>query len=168
MEIEPNSRDRQIVELKNRVMEILKSDQDPDEESEPLLYNLGTLLLQQEQDQEQVRESEALVYFELAAKLNPNRDASWFNIAMIREAKADVQGSLSAYARAIEVTRDAKTATACFNNKVGLLLAENRLDEAARIADEAVNAYPDDPSTWTSLGVVLRVNGNDDLALTSF
>ena len=181
MEAEPeiDSRKRQITELKGRVMEMLQKATPLSGESEPLLYNLGTLLLQQEQEQgkEEARvvppssaetRSEALGYFELAASMNPSRDASWFNIAIIREASADFEGSLSAYTQALAVTKDAKTAMACFNNQIGMLLAQNRVDEAARVADAAVNAYPDDPSTWTSMGVVLRVNGNDDLAITCF
>jgi hypothetical protein len=50
---------------------------------------------------------------------------------------------------------------------VGLLLAQNRIDDAARVADIAVNAYPDDPMTWTSMGVVLRVNGNENRSCTA-
>ena len=152
--------------LKETVLALLSEDKASWAE-EPLLYNLGTLLLQTE-EQTPESQSEALGYFEMAARLNPNRDASWFNIAMLREAKSDVEGSLDAYAKAIAVTQDAKTAIACFNNKVGLLLAQDRIDDAARVADISVNAYPDDPMTWTSMGVVLRVNGNDAIAVTCF
>lgn len=155
--------------LKQRVAEEMQNGGSPDE---PMLYNLGTLLLQQVVDQSPEEavalQAEALAYFEMAAALNPNRDASQFNIAMLREASGDADGALDAYKEAIRVTNDEQTAIACYNNKVGLLLARERLDEAAQVADAAVNAYPQDPSTWTSLGVVLRINGNSDWASTCF
>ena len=152
-----------IRELRAELAGVLKDGQAQQDES--VLFNSGTLLLQQD------AYADALVKFESAVAINPKRAASWFQIALIRQSQGNVEGALHAYERALEMAKpeeDLTISVAASNNLIGLLVQENRLEAAGQAADRAVNRWPDDPRAWTNLGVILVRNQNLDWAEVCF
>ena len=142
---------------------------------EPLLFNLGMLLRQKIETTaaENLKEkgiliSEALDAFTKAVKLNDRRDASWFNIANLKQQSGDNYGATVAYRQAIRVSANDDVLSASYSNLVQLLLEKGDLEEAATVSNQAVNALPDDPTAWTNMGVVLRENLSFDWAAKCF
>lgn len=129
---------------------------------EPLLFNLGMLQLQQDNT------LDALTVFYEAVKLNPTREASWYQIGSIRQSTGDIDAAIGAFKKAIEVTADEAIAIACYNNIVEMMLSSNRLEEAALLTNEAVNKYPQSVMSWTNMGIVLRENKSFDWARLCF
>ena len=147
--------------MRERLEGLTHSSDDPHLEEESLYFNYASMLMKEEPEK-------ALKYFLMATELNPERDASWFSIALIQETKNHIEAALEAYTKAIAVSHVPDVAIAAYNNKIGLLLNAHRLEDAARVADAAVNAFPDSPTTWISMGVVLRENGSLDWARACF
>ena len=142
---------------------------------EPLLFNLGMLLSQKIEtiDSNKFKDkgvliSEALNAFLMAVKLNDNRDASWFNIASLKQQTGDNHGATIAYRQAIRVSANNDVLAASYSNLVQLLLEKGDLEEAATVSNQAVNALPDDPTAWTNMGIVLRENLSYDWAAKCF
>ena len=142
---------------------------------EPLLFNLGMLLSQKIETtaSEKFKEkgnliTEALDAFTKAVKLNDKRDASWFNIASLKQQSGDNHGATVAYRQAIRVSVNNDVLAASYSNLVQLLLEKGDLEEAATVSNQAVNALPDDPTAWTNMGVVLRENLSYDWAAKCF
>jgi predicted TPR repeat methyltransferase len=142
---------------------------------EPLLFNLGMLLSQKIETtaSEKFKEkgnliTEALDAFTKAVKLNDKRDASWFNIASLKQQSGDNHGATVAYRQAIRVSENNDVLAASYSNLVQLLLEKGDLEEAATVSNQAVNALPDDPTAWTNMGIVLRENLSYDWAAKCF
>ena len=153
----------------NKIKEVLLSRP----EDEPLLYNLGLLLGQQALSADTSAEKsqlivEALTALNKAVKINKERDASWYNIATLKEFGGDTHGAMMAYRDVITVTKNTDVLSASYSNLVQLLLAKGDLEEAAIVSNEAVTALPDDDRAWTNLGIVLRENLSYELATCCF
>lgn len=131
-------------------------------EDEPLLFNMAVLLNQREEFMA------ALELFQIAAGLNARREASWFSIAQIQDSFGRVNESIAAFKSAIEVTSNSALAIAAYNNIVPLLISENRLTEAAKYAEDAINCSPKNAATWTTAGLVMRASGNLPWAVSCF
>ena len=134
-------------------------------DDEPLLFNLGLLLVRILDDTKLVSDRgplmvEAISAFGKAVKINPNRDASWFNIANLKEVGGDNYGAVSAYKETVKVSKNTVVLSAAYNNIMQILLENNDLEEAASICNQAVIALPDDPTAWANMGIVLRKNGD--------
>lgn len=145
----------------------------PDEE--PLLFNLGILLGQKVDglapDNLSERKSlidEALTSFNKAVKINDQRDASWYNIASLKQQAGDNHGAMLAYRQTIRITESNDVLSACYSNLVQLLLEKGQLDEAAIVSNQAVNALPSDSTAWTNMGIVLRENQSYEWAVLCF
>lgn len=136
-------------------------------ENEAAMYNLGLMLISSQHSSYNLQ-LEALVLFERVIKLNPGREGAWWNIANIREGMNDIDGACKAYDTVIELTKDPNLAAASYNNKIRILIQADRLDEAARASNAAVNALPTCAGAWSNMGVVLHTNGNVDWATTCF
>jgi len=131
-------------------------------EDEPLLFNIAVLLSQKGEH------VAALEHFNLAAKLNANRDATWFSIAQIHDFFGRFDESIAAYKAAISVASTTELALASYNNMVPLLVSRNRLEEAAKEAEDAVNLYPTSSAAWSTAGLVMRAAGNLPWAASCF
>eukprot|EP00981_Chlorochromonas_danica_P003608 scaffold667_cov168-Ochromonas_danica.AAC.15 len=134
-------------------------------QNEPMLYNLGVISFQLALSQQagySLEESRKLL--EDATRLNPKRASSWYYIASICENQGNVDDCIEAYENALASDEKSSISLACFNN----LVAYGRLDEAAKVSDRAVNAFPDHPAAWTSMAMVLRDNKNLDWAKVCF
>jgi predicted TPR repeat methyltransferase len=145
-------------------------------DNEPLLFNLGMLRWQQAQarrdgggdDDDQVLVQEAVDAFSRAVKLNPTRDASWFQLGTLHRAAGRVDAAVDVFQMAMEATASEEVAIAASSNLVALLLGERRLDDAAKVTDAAVNRYPHSAVAWTNMGIVLRENRSNDWAQRAF
>ena len=145
----------------------------PDEE--PLLFNLGMLLGQKVDglapgnlSERKSLIDEALTFFSKAVKINDKRDASWYNIASLKQQAGDSHGAMLAYRQTIRITESNDVLSACYSNLVQLLLEKGDLDEAAIVSNQAVNALPDDSTAWTNMGIVLRENQSYEWAVLCF
>ena len=142
-------------------------------DDEPLLFNLGLLLGQKVEESDKASEKsllivEALNAFSKAVKINQNRDASWYNIASLKQLGGDNFGAMTAYREAIKISQSSPVLSACYSNLIQLLLEIGNIDEAAIVSNEAVNALPDDDTAWTNMGIVLRDNLSLDWAVSCF
>ena len=142
-------------------------------DDEPLLFNLGLLLGQKVEETEKASEKsllivEALTALGKAVEINKNRDASWYNIASLKQLGGDNYGAMSAYRETIRISQSSQVLSACYSNLIQLLLEKGDLDEAAIVSNEAVNALPDDDTAWTNMGIVLRENLSYDWAVSCF
>ena len=144
--------------------------------NEPLLFNLGMLRWQQLQEREAVGGSydkqllmqEATNAFTRATELNPSRDASWFQLGSLHRAVGRVDAAIDAFQAAMGATTNEEIAIAASSSLVDLLLAERRLDDAAKATDVAVKRYPHNDVVWTNMGIVLRENQSNDWAQRAF
>ena len=142
-------------------------------DDEPLLFNLGLLLGQKVEESDKASEKshlivEALNAFSKAVKINQYRDASWYNIASLKQIGGDNFGAMTAYREAIKISKSPPTLSACYSNLIQLLLEIGNIDEAAIVSNEAVNALPDDDTAWTNMGIVLRDNLSFSWAASCF
>ena len=142
-------------------------------DDEPLLFNLGLLLGQKVEETDKASEKsllivEALTALGKAVEINKNRDASWYNIASLKQLGGDDYGAMSAYRETIRISQSSQVLSACYSNLIQLLLEKGDLDEAAIVSNEAVNALPDDDTAWTNMGIVLRENLSYDWAVSCF
>lgn len=145
----------------------------PDEE--PLLFNLGMLLGQKvdglapgNSSEKKSLIDEALTSFSKAVKINDKRDASWYNIANLKQQAGDNHGAMLAYRQTIRISGSNDVLSACYSNLVQLLLEKGDLDEAAIVSNQAVNTLPDDSTAWTNMGIVLRENQSYEWAVLCF
>lgn len=139
---------------------------------EPLFFNLGLLLKQKVDcntsylDKELVLE--AITAFNNALKLNPNREASWFCIANLKELLNDSHNAILAYKEVIKISKDNNLPSVCYNNIIQLLLTTNKIEEAAKISNEACISLPNDDIAWCNMGVILIKNRSYDMARSCF
>jgi predicted TPR repeat methyltransferase len=142
---------------------------------EPLLFNLGILLGQklentdaEQYEQKSLLIAEILDVFDQAVKINKERDASWFNIASLKQQVGDDDGAIIAYMETIKKTTNADLMSASYSNSIQLLLAKSDLNEASRLSSEAVNALPEDNIAWCNMGIILRDSSSYDEAIKCF
>jgi tetratricopeptide (TPR) repeat protein len=142
---------------------------------EPLLFNLGILLGQklENTDEEQYEQKSLLIaeildVFDQAVKINEKRDASWFNIASLKQQVGDDDGAIIAYKETIKKTTNADLMSACYSNSIQLLLARNDLNGASKLSSEAVKALPEDNIAWCNMGIILRDTSSYDEAIKCF
>jgi predicted TPR repeat methyltransferase len=134
-------------------------------ENENALFNAGLLILQ---SSNRVNELQALKFFELAFDLNPLRDGTNFNIALIRDNQGDHADAINYYERTIQLTRNTQLSAAAYNNLIGLYMRIGLLEEAAQTCNKAIEKNPKDANAWTSLGVIMRDEGKPELARDCF
>ena len=72
---------------------------------EPLHFNLGLLLLSSSLMPNEETKREAMLAFENAVMLNPNREGSWYNLAVLREELGTKDGALEAYDKTLGFPR---------------------------------------------------------------
>ena len=152
------------VEMEADLDLILRSIKDwKDRQYEPAMLNAGLLSVSLG------KKDGALEIFRRAVKLNPRRDASWFNLAQLEEAfDSDTETVLNAYGNAIESTESDIVASACFNNMFELLMRVGRSDEAAQCIDQALQELPNDPRAWLNAGMIMREAGQLNISATCF
>jgi tetratricopeptide (TPR) repeat protein len=119
---------------------------------EPILFNIA-LLMNQKLDYKK-----ALPYLEIASSLNPNREATWFSMAQIYDILGDYNKSISSYEKTILLAKSRDVISASYSNAINLLLKENRLSEAAKMSDDAINHDPESDINWINAGNVSFLN----------
>lgn len=135
------------------------------EENENALFNAGLLVLQCTNRRS---EKHALRFFEGAHSLNPLRDGTCFNIALIKDNLGDTADAIDFYERTIKLTRNSQISVASYNNLIGLLMRMRLLEDAAAVCTRAIEAHPKDGNAWTSLGVLMRDEGREELSVQCF
>jgi predicted TPR repeat methyltransferase len=135
---------------------------------EPLHFNLGLLLLSSSPTPSEATKREAMLAFENAVMLNPNREGSWYNLAVLREELSTNEGALEAYEKTLDLSKQEQLRIACFANKISILTNMGDLESAAKCSEEAVKEFPNESSLWCGMGVVLRMDRNVEWSIKAF
>ena len=135
---------------------------------EPLHYNLGLLLLSSSPKPAEATKREALLAFENAVMLNPTREGSWYNLAVLRDELGTKESALEAYDKTLELSSMEKLRVACYANKISILISAGDLEKAAKCSEEAVLEFPNEASLWCGMGVVLRMDRNVEWSTKAF
>ena len=138
------------------------------EKKEPLYYNLGLLLIQT--GDKRAALNAFIASIRNAPSPQQERDASWYNIALIQEHLGDNNRAIESYESMLKLSNnDDSLRIAAYNSVIRLCLDQGQLEKAALTSNEAVKEYNDCSSLWNSMGVVLsRTNQNRQWSIKCF
>lgn len=171
-----------------QTLELLNSKLSSKPSDEKLLYSKGIVLMNILQENEAVDNSpideesfslelsniknkaqyaivaEALSIFSKLVQMNPQSDSVWYNLASLYELYLNnkEEDAVKAYQEVIKATTNEKLKYACYNNIISIYFRTNKLDDAGKVCDVALNAFPDSALLWCTTGIVLRENKSFD------
>ena len=95
------------------------------------------------------RRNQALQYYQRVTELRPRPFEALTVVGMLKQEAADRPGAIEAYERALAISPEAGVAA---NNLAWLYADDNRLEDAARLAEQAVKSLNDSPPALDTLG----------------
>ena len=112
------------------------------EKKEPLYYNLGLLLIQT--GDKRAALNAFIASIRNAPSPQQERDASWYNIALIQEHLGDYNRAIESYESMLKLSNnDDSLRIAAYNSVIRLCLDQGQLEKAALTSNEAVKEYND-------------------------
>lgn len=123
------------------------------EEKKPLLY-----YIQEVQDCLDLDPDRATALMEKAIEFYPQKSEAYRQLGIVQEKQANLLGQIESYTKAIAF--DSNQPFWVYSVLVERLQMGQKLDEAARIAQQGITLYPDQADLHRNLGVVRDLQGN--------